>query len=420
MTLKRFLTLLIAMPLVLLSCSEDTTRPPTTGGGSTAGEDVTPPAAVVDLAVAYDTLSGPAVLTWTAPSDPGDVPRVSRYDIRYSYSLPIDLDLAIKVLDPPEPGVPGVVDRYEIVDPLRGRDLYAVIRSYDAAGNPSPVSGIVHQYIGGHEFSVRCIDALSGVTLPGLNVVVTARKVHEGITDVAGRFLLPDIAGGAVNVSIRGTGPTVFHWIDHGFEITDDVSVLYKMIEYRPTDLVYESAFRTLLAAINFQATGPVFKKWRTVPVPVYIPEYTNALGTKYDSLAVAAVEHWEARTGVDLFVLVDSIPDVGVDFRYLSPANMTGNARTIRTNDSTGYPFRDTVQIVNIYSPDSNLFLAILHELGHTIRLEHLPDRRYIMYASTLPPEISDDEVLAVQLHAALPNSINLSIYDPSAPPSQ
>ena len=33
------------------------------------------------------------------------------------------------------------------------------------------------------------------------------------------------------------------------------------------------------------------------------------------------------------------------------------------------------------------------------------------------LPADITDDEVLAVQLHTALPNGIDMVIYDESAP---
>jgi len=411
------MSLLVLAPVCLLSCGDDPARPPATGG-TASGEDMTPPAAVKDLSITYDPSTETAELTWSAPRDPGASPRVARYEIRYSYSLPLNMDIALRIDDPPIPGVPGHVESVEIANPQRGRDLYAVVRSYDDAGNPSPVSGIAHRYVDGHQFSGQCIDAWSGLPLSGLDATVTSRRVTRLATDAAGRFQLDSVAGGAVNVSIRGTGATVFHTINHAFEMNDDVSILYKMIEYHPTDLSFDSILQTFLVAINFNATGPIFRKWRTVPVPVYIPTYTSSLGTNYDSLAVAAVEYWETSTGVDLFELVDSIPEVGVEMRFL-PQSAMGiyNGRTERTNDSNNYPFHDTVKIVNSYAPTSNLFLVFVHELGHTIRLEHLPHPRYIMYASTLPSKISDDEVLVVQLHAALPNSINLSIYDPSVP---
>ena len=417
MRIKRHLSSILAASLVFLSCGDDPARPP---GGNSTNNGGTTPTVVRDLTIEYDSGLGAAVLTWTAPRGPGGSSRVARYDIWYSYSLPLNTDLAVKIADPPTPAAPGSPERYEIAAPLRGRDLYAVIQSYDDEGNPSLASGIAHEYIGGHQFSAQCVDAWTSSPLPDLDVVVTSRRVHEDVTDASGRTLFADVAGGMMNVSVRGSGATAYHLIDDAFEINDDVSVLYKMIEYRPTDLAFEAILQTFLAAINFYATGPVFKKWKNVPVPVYIPTYENDLGTVYDSLAVAAVERWEARTGVDLFVLVDTIPDVGVDMQFL-PRSAMGihNGKTERTNDSRGYPLRDTVKIVNTYSPQSNLYQVFIHELGHTIRLEHLPHPRYIMYASVLPPDISDDEVLVVQLHAALPNSIDLSIYDPT-PPSQ
>ena len=92
-------------------------------------------------------------------------------------------------------------------------------------------------------------------------------------------------------------------------------------------------------------------------------------------------------------------------------------NGITVHYDDDDGFPERDVVQILDAFIDETKLHQVLLHELGHTIRLNHLP-AGFIMYAGQpLPNDITNDEVLCVQLHTALPNGINLGIYEVASP---
>jgi hypothetical protein len=85
----------------------------------------------------------------------------------------------------------------------------------------------------------------------------------------------------------------------------------------------------------------------------------------------------------------------------------------TSHENDADGYPLNDEVDIVDDFGGYTPLHTTILHELGHTIRLGHLASG-YLMFAGQpLPPDPTPDEVRVVQLYTALPNGLDISIYD-------
>ena len=89
----------------------------------------------------------------------------------------------------------------------------------------------------------------------------------------------------------------------------------------------------------------------------------------------------------------------------------------THHENDEDGYPKTSDISIVNDLDGTELLWTVALHELGHTIRLEHLP-QGYLMYAGQpLPQTVTNDEVMVVKLYLGLPNGANLSLYDVSAP---
>jgi hypothetical protein len=225
-----------------------------------------------------------------------------------------------------------------------------------------------------------------------------------------------------VNLGIGAypAGP-LYHNVSRTFILdTQDVDASFAMIEYIPID---RGGYTNLLGLFIDGATGVanngVFKKYKVLPVPVYVPELVNSYGNDYAEITRQALERWELRSGVDLFELVDAPPTVGVEYRFLPPALMGGqNGITIRAEDAEGYPKTDVVKVIDTVPDPTQLYRILLHEAGHTIRLNHLP-AGFIMYAShPLPDDITDEEAAVVRLHAALPNDLDLSGYDVDAPP--
>jgi len=419
-TMRRliFLAGCAGITAMLGACSED-------AGPSepvVEGPDKTPPARIVGPTLVYADTSGDATLQWTAPADaPGDE-TVTRYEIRYAYAFPVNWDVSIAAPDAPTPSAPGTSESYTIDTPLRGRDLYAAIRSYDSAGNASDISDVAHVHVTGWSFTAEFRDVLTEVPIEGLEVIVTARHVHTLLTGADGRATQTDLSSGSVNLSIGSypSGP-LYHNISRTFVLDrSDVEAVYPMIEYVPIDAGgYTNLLQLFLDAATGVSQDRILRKYKVLPVPVYIPPFTNSVGIDYGARTRDAIERWELRSGQDLFVEVPSPPPVGIEYRFLPPALMGGhNGITDRETDVEGYPVTDVVKIVTTMSDETLLYRIILHEAGHTIRLNHLPSG-FIMFAGhPLPADITDAEADVVRLHTALPNGIDLNGYDIDAPP--
>jgi hypothetical protein len=261
---------------------------------------------------------------------------------------------------------------------------------------------------------------MTGQPVAGLGATITARRVHSLTTGSDGTFSQDDLAGGTVNIAIRnGSSPTIYHHVNDPFVLRDDNDILYELIPYQPSPSpLIDNTLQLFREAATGLGTGSVLRKWRSLPVDVYVPTFVNTRGVDYTERSLAAIERWELRTGVDLFRLVDAPPESGVDVQFL-PRSVMGiqNGVTVHHQDGEGYPSRNEVRVIDEFGDPMQLYRVMLHELGHTIRLNHLP-AGFIMYAGQpLPDDITDDEALVVQLHSALPNDFNIAPYDPGAP---
>jgi hypothetical protein len=402
-----------------VSCADDSSTGPQTGDNGNGTADGNPPERVVDLELSYPSVGGAVVFTWTAPGDDeqGDV---ARYDVRYSHSFPFSWEISLAASDPPVPGSAGEQERYEFTAPPRGRDLYAAVRSYDTNGNASLVSNVAHVYVVGYNLSGQCFDMVTGDPLVGLEVDVTGRYLHSLNSDEQGGYVVGDVATGMVNVAVRsGESAKVFHDYDYAFELTGNTSLEHPMVEYEPTEIqAGGNIFSLFLEAAGFTTFDPTFIKWRSYPIPVFVPSFVNTHGVDYGDLCRRAVQHWNERTERSVFVLVDSPPGVGVTMAFKTRAEMGIQVGITRhENDAEGYPLTSNVDIVDELVDPDRLWTIALHELGHTIRLHHLP-AGYLMYAShPLPDSVTNDEAKVVRLYLAIPNGSDLSVYDASDP---
>jgi hypothetical protein len=124
-------------------------------------------------------------------------------------------------------------------------------------------------------------------------------------------------------------------------------------------------------------------------------------------------MERWNELTGVALFHLVDAPPESGVTMRFRPPSEMgiqVGYA--VHTNTADGAPLLSAIHIVDTFTNLIALRRTMLHELGHTIRLEHLPAGFLMFGGQPLPDDPTADEVWVVQIMHALPDRADLSIY--------
>ena len=147
--------------------------------------------------------------------------------------------------------------------------------------------------------------------------------------------------------------------------------------------------------------------------MPLYIPEYTNTSGLDYHASAVEAANRWMELTGIELWEFVDEPAAWGTTIAVKTVEEMQPLVGITRhEQDADGYPVRSDIDIVNSIPLASRLRQVMMHELGHTIRLSHLP-RRFLMYAGQpLPDDPLPDEIIMVRLIHGLDNPTDIKIY--------
>lgn len=129
--------------------------------------DATPPAAVLDLALA--AADGDSVaLTWTAPGGDGNSGRAASYELRHATDelTPESFDQGTLVTGLAAPASAGNAERVTV----RGLDLsveqFFALRSIDGAGNASPISNVVRNNPAGLVELVPAAGIHTGATSP--------------------------------------------------------------------------------------------------------------------------------------------------------------------------------------------------------------------------------------------------------------
>jgi hypothetical protein len=267
---------------------------------------------------------------------------------------------------------------------------------------------------------VTCADAFTREPAPGLDALVASRFTYSARTGEDGRFAITDLSGGALGLRItRGVAPAPYHRIDDAFQVDADVVRAYTMIPWQATDSpLYSGVLPLLREALVAPGSSEVVRNWRQLPIPWYAPAFVNSSGIDYRALIEQAANRWNERTGMALFVEAEAPPASGVVVQF-PPRSVMGiqNGITEYSNDAEGYPLLDRIRIVDDFPDAPRLYTIMLHELGHTIRLGHLPAGFIMFGGQPLPDDITDDEVAVVHLLTALPAGTDLSLYDPSPP---
>jgi hypothetical protein len=136
MHVSKWVILLAVPALLLASCNDD--------DGGTAPGDVTPPAAITDLAVT-DIDENTATLAWIAPGDDGSDGTAATYSIRYSRNeiTSANWGSATAAASPPTPGAPGTAESF-IVTGLSELTIYHfAAKTADEVPNWSGLSNVV-------------------------------------------------------------------------------------------------------------------------------------------------------------------------------------------------------------------------------------------------------------------------------------
>ena len=406
------ITLFITLGLLLMSgCFGD--------GNNPFDPDNCVPDRISDAHITYADSTDDVYLIWTSPDYCRKSDTVERYEIRYLYDDPFDWENALPVIDPPAAMPPGEIQTYRLRYPDRGRALFMAIASVGTSGKPSDPSNIAVLNVPGFALTGVCRNVFTGISLPGIEVIVReSSDTYTVITDANGEFFLADLAPQVLEIEIRfdTNDPSYFN-LSQQFVITEDSAPAFFLIPHQMSEVLPSvsllSLFKTVATYSAF-GTSRELIKWALRPVQTYIPPYINSEGIDYGTLARSAVQRWMDRTGYELFQFVEAPPATGVEFHFLTRAEMGSlSGITRHTYDSDGLPLKDDVQIVDDLSDSTFVYRVLLHETGHTLQFKHLSNQQFIMYPShPLPGDISNDEVWLVNLLESLPNRTNIDIY--------
>jgi hypothetical protein len=403
------------MAALFMACGDDGSTP-----APGDGPDTHAPEAIDDLGLAYDAPDDAVLFTWTAPHDDGGDVGADHYDIRYGSSFPFDWERSTRVADPPLPLAPGSAQELTLASPARGQEIYASIRTFDAAGNQSAAGTVAHVRVPGFSFDATCVDALTASPIAGLDASITTRTTDHLVTGTDGRLYLPDVGGGTVGVLLsRGSAATAYHTFSAVFPLSSDISQVFPIIPFQdPESDLYASILALLRDGLFSPGGERVIRRWHSYPVSFYARDFVNVNGLDYRALLQQAADRWNTRLGFQMFVPTVADPPTGILVEFLPRSTMGSvNGVTEYSPDADGYPVHDRIRIVDDMTDGPRLYSIFMHELGHTIPLVHLPVG-FIMYGSQpLPDDITDDEVTMVQLLLALPNGTILDRYDPSPP---
>ena len=375
------------------------------------------PERITDASLVYDSSTGHAVLNWTAPRASSDSEALVRYEIRYVYDSEFDWPTALSVLDPPAPSPHGRAQEYRFENPEQGGFLNTAIVSIDDADKSSPHSDVVALTVPGLRFAGRVIHALTQQPVAGIDVEVTGPTVSTILTtDASGEIELTDLRTQEITVSIK-TDPASPQFFDVVQDIvcSTNIDQRFVLIPHANTELYPSMSILTLLktATETHSSTTSELRIWTSHPIPLYIPEFTNVHGIDYRQIGVDAALRWMEVTGITIWELVDQPSPWGVAIAYKTSEEMGIQVGvTHHTNSPDGFPLRSDIEIVNTFTDSVIVWRTMLHELGHTIRLAHLPSG-YLMFASIpLPDEPTADEILIVRLIHGLANPTDMTIY--------
>ena len=112
---------------------------------TTAKPDVTPPAAVTDLA-ATDSTTVSVTLAWTAPGNDGNTGTAAHYDVRYSTSPLTDANWAfsMQAAGEPPPKAAGTAESFVVTGLAPGTRYYFAMKTADEKPNWSALSNVAN------------------------------------------------------------------------------------------------------------------------------------------------------------------------------------------------------------------------------------------------------------------------------------
>jgi hypothetical protein len=229
---------------------------------------------------------------------------------------------------------------------------------------------------------------------------MSLRSQDEQVAGVVGDYF--DLS---MPVTIESTVNHLDLFMVPAFELVDD-----------ETDRYQDNFYLFLRAMTDTQGdngTSTVLESWNHYPLRVYSPPMVLE-ELDLQAAALAAMDEWEAMTGLDLFVNEDDPDLADVRIAYYDGIDSKHHVETISLNPD-GTPALKEVEIYldNTSVPLSRFsHLVFAHELGHVLCLDHSIDSGHLMLGLALPSQhhVTTDEANVVKIIYHVPPVFNFA----------
>ncbi len=382
--------------------------------------DTIPPALVEITVVETGTEPGEVDLAWIAVGADEMEGLASDYHVRTSPS-PIDDEAAWQRAserpDVPPPAAPGEVMEMVLEGLTPARFTYIAIRAEDNFGNLSPLGETPGQYTRGMRITGKVFDAVTGEPMPNVHVSLAHFKTTTGLDGEFGFIELPPLDELLIVSDDDQYGVLGTHY---------DIRIPYNVVhlDYIPVyllpdvqmedDSVYDDFLQFFV--IMTQRSGSPYpnhqRRWEP-PIDIFANPFTKG-GLDYQLAIHETALELNPYLGMDLFNVVDAVPDVGVTCRYFDELAYDNYGVTEWSPD--WYPVKGEIEFRTVYTGPTEIPFRIVarHELGHVLGLNHSVDMRHLMIGGVSPQahHFAPVEIAVIRARFHIPRGLTISYY--------
>jgi hypothetical protein len=349
--------------------------------------DTIAPAQVEIVTLETGVEPGEIFIQWIAVGEDGMEGLPSYYQVRTSKTPIVDEYSWQRASDrpgEPNPAPPGEIQQMVIRDLHPADSVYVAVRAADEFSNISPISDLRRAKAKGQEIygSVRnsvTNEPLAGIEISiGMERAVTGsdgRYVFDALPLFTGIVLVRDEdnpleSGGFFDLHLPYTvqhKDTLDIWLLPNIDLDTPFYSDFLLFFKQMTD-TYSNIYSNIL------------RTWE-LPFDFYIKPYVHN-DLDYGATIAGVLDEYEAITGLDLFNIVDSPPDVGVRTDYSH--DLYADKYHVEERDfDTKVPIRGLITFRTAYTPSTkSVFEKIIrHEVGHALGMKHSVDRAHLMY---------------------------------------
>ncbi len=388
-----------------------------------AEPDESLPAKVAILSIGPGPQAGQVDIEWSAVGDDGMTGLPSFYVVRTSPVPILDeygWNSASERPGEPAPAAPGEIMRMTVADLPPARTVYIAVRAVDDFGNLSPLSDLAGTVARGMKISGTVRDALSGVPVPGIRLILLSVADTTG-TD--GSFTLRELPAGTGFIKVEDENfltlkGNYFDLLVSPYTVVDGDVLDILLIPNAPlVTTEYTDFLNWYRSMTDLQGTTvELLDRW-DIPCRVYVPPLV-VNGIDYQQTIKDAFDEWETDIGWNVFEFVDAVPDTGVYVVYSDNPNDRDQYAVIR-QDTRRLTIQGRIKIRNVYTTDELdvLRITILHEVGHSLGLQHSNDSIHLMIGGRFPAvsHPTTDEISLVRVMYRLPRGFPAAwiLYD-------